>query len=288
MSSQTVAVLGAGGTMGLGMSRNIAQAGLTVRAWNRTRERAEPLEEDGITVVDSPTEAADGADVVVTILSDADAVQEVASQFLPAAGDGAVWLQMSTIGAAGSDRCIAEAKDRGIAFVDAPVIGTKKPAEEGKLVVLASGPDEMRERVDPILDAVGQRTLWVGDAGRGNRLKVAVNVWIVALVEGAAESLALAEGMGLDPKLVIDAVSGGPLDLPYLQIKGGMMLEREFPASFKLELAAKDARLAADAADGAGLDLPLVAAIAARLTAGAGEHGDKDMAATYLVSAPER
>ena len=150
--------------------------------------------------------------------------------------------------------------------------------------MLASGPDDARERVEPIFDAVGQRTLWVGAAGQGNRLKVAVNVWIVALVEGAAESLALAEGMGVDPKLVIDAVSGGPLDLPYLQMKGGMMLERDFPASFKLELAAKDARLAVEAAQHAGLDLPLVEAIAERLTAGSDEHGDKDLAATYLVS----
>src|SRR3954467_4839428 len=97
MSSHTVAVLGAGGTMGLGMSRNIAKAGMTVRAWNRTREQAEPLSDDGITVVDSPTEAVDGAGVIVTILSDGDAVLDIASQFLPAAADDALWLQMSTI-----------------------------------------------------------------------------------------------------------------------------------------------------------------------------------------------
>jgi 3-hydroxyisobutyrate dehydrogenase len=288
MNSQTVAVLGAGGTMGLGMSRNIAKSGLTVRAWNRTRENAEPLESDGITVVDSPTEAVDGADVVLTILSDGDAVQETAEQFLAAVRDDAIWLQMSTIGHEATDRCIETAKQAGVAFVDAPVIGTKKPAEEGKLVVLASGPDDLKNKVDPIFDAVGQRTMWVGEAGKANRLKVAVNVWIVALVEGAAESLALAEGLGIDPKLVIDAVSGGPLDLPYLQIKGGMMLEREFPPSFKLGLAAKDARLAEQAAKDADLDLPLVAAIAERLTAGSEEHGDADMAATYLVSAPGR
>jgi 3-hydroxyisobutyrate dehydrogenase len=274
--------------MGLGMSRNIAKAGFDVRAWNRTRDQAEPLADDGITVVDSPTEAVEGADVIITILSDGDAVREVAEQFLPAAGDDAIWLQMSTIGHESTDRCIAIARDTGLAFVDAPVLGTKQPAEEGKLVVLASGPGEARERVQPIFDAVGQRTVWVGEAGKGSRLKVAVNVWIVALVEGAAEALALAEGLGLDPKLVIEAVSGGPLDLPYLQIKGGMMLERDFPASFKLALAAKDARLAAQAAEEAGLDLPLVAAIAERLSAGAEEHGDDDMAATYLVSAPER
>jgi 3-hydroxyisobutyrate dehydrogenase len=288
MSSQTIAVLGAGGTMGLGMSRNIAKAGMEVRAWNRTRERVEPLAGDGITVVDSPTEAVAGADVVITIHSDGEAVLELAAQFLDAVEDDAIWLQMSTIGHEATDRCIDEAADHGVPFVDAPVLGTKKPAEEGKLVVLASGPGEARERVQPIFDAVGQRTMWVGEAGSGSRLKVAVNVWIVALVEGAAESLALAEGMGLDPQLVIEAVSGGPLDLPYLQIKGGMMLERDFPASFKLELAAKDARLASKAAAEAQLDLPLVEAIADRLTAASDEHGDEDMAATYLVSAPGR
>jgi 3-hydroxyisobutyrate dehydrogenase len=288
MSSQTIAVLGAGGTMGLGMSRNIKQAGFDVRAWNRTRQNAEPLADDGITVVDSPAEAVEGADVILTILSDGDAVLETAGQALPAAGDDAIWLQMSTIGHEATDRCIDAAREAGVLFVDAPVLGTKKPAEEGKLVVLASGPDEARERVEPIFEAVGQRTMWVGQAGHGSRLKVAVNVWIVALVEGAAETFALAEGMGVDPQLVLDAVGGGPLDLPYLQMKGAMMLERSFDPSFRLALAAKDARLAAKAADEAGLDLPLVAAIAERLTAGSDEHGDKDMAATYLVSSPER
>ena len=287
MSSQTVAVLGAGGTMGLGMARNIKKAGIEVRAWNRTGERAEPLADDGITVVDSPIEAVDGADIVLTILSDGDAVLEVAQDALPAAAGDAVWLQMSTIGREATARCIELAAEHSKRFVDAPVLGTKKPAEEGKLVVLASGPDELRDRVTPVFDAVGQRTMWVGEAGQGNRLKVAVNVWIVALVEGAAETFALAEGMGLDPQLVLDAVAGGPLDLPYLQLKGGMMLERSFEPSFKLALAAKDARLAVAAAEEAGLDLPLVETIAERLTTGAEEHGDEDMAATFLVSAPE-
>jgi 3-hydroxyisobutyrate dehydrogenase len=288
MSSQTVAILGAGGTMGLGMSRNIAKAGFGVRAWNRTMARAVPLTADGITVVDSPTDATNAADVILTILSDGDAVLEVAEQVLPRAADDAVWLQMSTIGTDATDRCIAAADKAGVVFVDAPVLGTKQPAEEGKLVVFASGPDSARDRVEPIFDAVGQRTMWVGEAGRGSRLKVAVNVWIVALVEGAAESLAIAEGMGLDPKLVLEAVDGGPLDLPYLQMKGGMMLERSFDPSFKLELAAKDARLAVKAAQDTGLKLPLVETIAERLTAGSEEHGEKDLSATYLVSAPQR
>jgi 3-hydroxyisobutyrate dehydrogenase len=152
--------------------------------------------------------------------------------------------------------------------------------------VLASGPDDVRDEVSPVFDAVGQRTIWVGEAGRASRLKLAVNVWIVALVEGAAETLALAEGMGVDPKLVLEAVEGGPLDLPYLQMKAGMMLEQNFDPSFRLALAAKDARLAAKAAGDADLDLPLVETIADRLTATSEEHGDKDLAATFLASAP--
>ena len=274
--------------MGLGMSRNIRKAGLQVRAWNRSREKAEPLADDGITVVDSATEAVDGADVLLTMLSDGDAVLDVANQVLPVAGDGALWLQMSTIGHAATDRCIAVAENAGVTFVDAPVLGTKKPAEEGKLVVLASGPDEAREHLAPIFDAIGQKTLWVGEAGMSSRLKVAINVWIVAVVEGAAEALALAEGMGLDPKLVLEAVSGGPLDLPYLQMKGDMMIERRFDPSFRLALAAKDARLAVEAAKDAGLDLPLVETIANRMTIGADEHGDQDLAATFLLGAPKR
>ncbi len=285
MSSLTIAVLGAGGTMGSGMAENIAKAGMTVRAWNRSRERAEPLGEHGVTVVDSPTAAVDGADVVLTILSDGDAVLEVAEQAMPAAGE-ALWLQMSTIGPDATQRCIELADEHGLPYVDAPVLGTKKPAEEGKLVVLASGADELRERVEPIFQAVGQRTLWVGEAGQSSRLKVAINAWIVALVEGAAETVALAEGMGLDPQLVLDAVEGGPLDLPYLQLKAGMMIKREFEPSFRLALAAKDAQLAVDAAHDAGLQLPMIEAIAERLSTGCAEHGDKDMAATYLVSAP--
>src|SRR4051812_47301965 len=126
MTSLTVAVLGAGGTMGQGMARNIQKAGIAVRAWNRSRDKAAPLAEDGITVVDSPTEAVEGADVILTILSDGDAVLEVAGQALPAAADDALWLQMSTIGDEATERCIELAERHGVDFVDAPVIGTKK------------------------------------------------------------------------------------------------------------------------------------------------------------------
>lgn len=286
---KTIAVLGAGGVMGLPITRNLARAGFEVRAWNRSHEKTEPLTDDGVEIVASPAEAAGGAGVVLTILSDAEAVIGVMAGTggtLRAMGQDAIWIQASTIGEQGTERCIALAGERGIGFVDSPVLGTKAPAEQGKLVVLASGHDDLRDRVAPIFDVIGARTMWVGEAGKGTLLKLVSNTWILAVVEGSAEALALAEGVGLDPKLLLEAVAGGALDLPYLQMKGTAIMERNFEPSFRLALAAKDARLVEETARRHDLDLPLVTTIRERLDEGSREHGDLDMCATYLTSAP--
>ena len=284
---QTVAVLGAGGIMGLAMARNLARDGYAIHAWNRSREKAEPLTQDGARVAGSPAQAVEGADVIITMLADADAVTDAMADALTASlPQDAIWLQMSTTGIEGTERCIELAREHDLAFLDAPVLGTKAPAEQGKLVVLASGPDELRERVQPIFDVLGARTMWVGEAGAASRLKLAVNAWILTVLEGTAETLVLAEGLGLDPQLVLDAVKDGPLDLGYLQVKGKAMMARDFEPSFRLRLAAKDARLVEEAVDRHRLDLPLVSAIRRRLDEGVSDHGDKDMSATYLTSAP--
>ncbi|MDQ6607906.1 MAG: NAD(P)-dependent oxidoreductase [Actinomycetota bacterium] len=290
ISKETVAVLGAGGTMGFAMARNLARDGFEVRAWNRSREKAEPLSQDGAEVFDSPAQAVAGADVILTMLADVDAVIDAMrgdggalSADLPAR---TIWLQMSTIGEAAIERCIALAREHDLELVDAPVLGTKQPAEEGKLVVLASGPEPVRDRVQPIFAVVGQRSMWVGEAGAGTRLKLATNGRLVTVVEGCAESLALAEGFGLDPQLLLDAVAGGPLDLPYLQMKGKAMIERRFDPSFKLKLAAKDAALVDESARRHDLDLPLVKTIHERLEQAAREYGDEDLSATFRLSAP--
>jgi 3-hydroxyisobutyrate dehydrogenase len=276
----SIAVLGAGGTMGAGMARNLASAGMEVRAWNRTRKRAEPLAGDGIAVADAPAEAAEGADVVLTILSDADAVIE--------SMDGVTcptWIQASTIGLTGTERCAQLAEQRGITLIDSPVLGTKAPAEQGELIVLASGPEDAHERVQPVFDAIGKKTMWVGEAGAGSRLKLVTNNWILAVVEATAETVALAEGLDVDPEEFLEAVAGGPLDLPYLQMKAKAMLEGSWEPSMRLALAAKDAALVTEAAERHGLDLPLPRLVRERMEAASGEHGDKDMAATYLTVA---
>ncbi|HEY0317369.1 MAG TPA: NAD(P)-dependent oxidoreductase [Solirubrobacterales bacterium] len=285
----SVALLGAGGTMGRGMARNLAVAGIQVRAWNRTQAKVKDLAaEERIEVFATPAEAAGEADAILTMLADADAVlaaMEGPDGAAAAAAPGSTWIQMSTIGIAGTERCAQLASRHQLTFVDAPVLGTKQPAEEGQLVVLASGPEKAKELVQPIFDAVGKKTIWVGEAGAGSRLKVVVNAWIVTVVEGTAEMLALAEGIGVDPRLVLEAIEGGPLDLPYMRVKAKAMLERDFTPSFKLGLAAKDARLAVQAADLADLELPMLTAIAEQMTEAAREHGEEDLAAVYLATA---
>jgi 3-hydroxyisobutyrate dehydrogenase len=283
-----VAVLGAGGTMGMGIATNIARAGLPLIAWDRTHQKAEPLAEHGARVVDTPAQAGAQAEVIVTMLTDGDAVLEAmqgADGALAQTGEDCVWAQMSTIGERATERCATLARERGVGFVDAPVLGTKQPAAEGELVVLASGPRALRERVQPVFDAVGQRTMWVGEAGAGSRLKLVANAWLVAVVEGVAETIALAEGLGLDPALFFEAIGGGALDAPYVRMKGKAIIDRDFTPSFALKLATKDAMLAEESAREHGLDLPVLKAISERMQQAVPEHGDEDVSATYLTSA---
>jgi 3-hydroxyisobutyrate dehydrogenase len=279
----TVALLGTG-TMGAGMARNIAAAGIPLRVWNRTRAKAEPLAEAGAEVCDHPADAVRGADVVITMLFDVESVESALGEAGGGLTAGTILLQQSTVGVGGADRLAKLADELDLVYVDAPVLGTKKPAEDGALVVLASGPDSARPALEPVLEAIGSRTLWLGAAGQGTRLKLVANSWVLTVVEGIAESLTLAKALGIPPEQFLDVVRGGAMDAPYVQLKGRAMLDGEFAPAFGLDGAAKDAGLIVEAARAAGADLAVIEAVqqhfARALDAG---HGDKDMAATYLA-----
>jgi 3-hydroxyisobutyrate dehydrogenase len=284
--SLSAVVLGTG-IMGGPMARNLASAGLATGVWNRSQEKTEALRSDGIDVHERIEDAVAGRDVIITILADADAVEEVAARALPAAREGAVWAQMSTIGIEGTQRCGRIAAEHGVSFVDAPVLGTKAPAEQGNLVVLASGPRDALKRCAPVFDAVGQRTVDAGEAGAGQRLKLVTNSWVLAVVEGVAETLALAEGLGIPPERFFEAIGGGGLDMPYLRLKGEAIVKRSFEPSFPLRLAAKDGALVEAAADAVGLDLPMQRTIAERMAAAVeAGYGDEDLAAVWRLYAP--
>jgi 3-hydroxyisobutyrate dehydrogenase len=283
-----IAILGTG-TMGAPMARNMAKAGLDLRAWNRTQDKAEPLAGDGIEVAASAEEAVAGADVVITMLADGESVASVMEDggALAAMPDDALWLQMSTVGIAATEALATLAEERSVAFVDAPVLGTKMPAEKGELQVLASGPEDQRERCQPVFDAVGGETRWLGEAGAGTRTKLVLNNWLLSLTEGVAETVALAEALDVDPREFLDVISGGPLDSGYAQLKGGTMIERDFTPSFALSLARKDAGLVLEAAERHDQPAPLAAVVKSQMEkAEEAGHGDADMAATYYASRP--
>src|SRR3954451_15096826 len=280
-----VAVLGTG-TIGEPIARNLARAGFYVTVWNRTREKAEPLAEDGATVCGAAAEAAQRAEIVLTVLADADATAETVEEIEFA--DGAVWMQVATVGVDGAERLAELAREKGVAFVDAPVLGTRQPAEEGKLVVLAAGPDVALDRCEPVFGAIGQKTRRLGPVPNGSKLKMVTNLWLLAVTEGAAEAIALAEGLGLDPREFLATMEGSQIDTPYLHLKGEAILERQLEPSFKLKLAEKDASLVLEAARRAGIEARVAHAVREAFEHGIElGHGDEDMAAVYFATKPD-
>jgi 3-hydroxyisobutyrate dehydrogenase len=286
---ETIALLGTG-IMGAAIGRNLLRAGFPVRAWNRTAAKAAPLAEEGATVAAPPAEAASGAGILLTMLADGQAVEAAVagpSGALPALGEGALWVQSSTVGVRDTERLAALAREHEVGFVDAPVLGTRQPAEKGELIILASGPEWTRERCEPVFDAIGSQTRWLGEAGAGTRLKLVVNAWLNGLVAALASTIALARALGVDPEQFLATIEGGVLGVPYARIKGDLMVARDYPTSFALALAAKDVRLALEAAAEHGLDLPVMRVIA-DLYREAIEQGlgGADVAAVYEATRP--
>ncbi|MFI2373726.1 NAD(P)-dependent oxidoreductase [Streptomyces sp. NPDC018964] len=284
----TVSVLGTG-IMGAAMARNLLRAGHTVRAWNRTRAKAEPLAADGAHIAGTPAEAVESADVVLTMLYDGPATLETMRQAAPALRGGTVWAQSATAGVEGVAELAGFAREHGLLFYDAPVLGTRQPAEAGQLTVLAAGPAEGRDRVTPVFDAVGARTVWTGEDGAtagATRLKLVANSWVLAATTAAGEALALAEALDVAPDGFFDLIAGGPLDMGYLRAKARMILDgRLTPAQFAVTTAAKDARLIVRAGEQHGVRLDVAAASAERFErADAQGRGDEDMAAAYYAS----
>ncbi|HET9188777.1 MAG TPA: NAD(P)-binding domain-containing protein, partial [Acidothermaceae bacterium] len=234
-----------------------------------------------------------GVDFVLTMLGDGDAVEATMTGrsddggVLATMRRDAIWLQCSTVGVAACERLGRLAADAGVSYVDSPVLGTRKPAEEAKLNVLASGDEALRDRCADVFAAIGQHTDWLGPAGMGSRLKLVMNSWVLAITSAVAEAVALAERLGLDPTLFLSTLNGTQLDTPYAHIKGNAMIKRDFAASFPAAGAAKDAGLIVAAATSSGVQVDVARAVLEKMrrAVDAG-HKDDDMAAAYLVTAP--
>jgi 3-hydroxyisobutyrate dehydrogenase len=284
-----VAVLGTG-IMGSGMARSLLRSGLDVTVWNRHPSRAAPLAADGARVTATAAEAVAGADAVVTMLWDGDSVAEVMADALPTAPDGILWAQASTVSLHDAcDLLPALADGCGARYIDAPVMGTRQPAEEGRLTVLAAGPEALRDPITPVFGAIGARTVWVSERpGDGTRLKLVANSWVTTIVAATAQSIALAQGLSLDPQAFLDMMKGGAVDAPYLHIKGQAIIAGQFATSFAVEGAVKDTGLIAAAARESGTDATLIDAIGAQYRKAAESgHGEEDMAAIFYAFRPQ-
>ena len=280
-----VAVLGTG-IMGSAMARNLVGAGMRTAVWDRSPSATAALSEVGALAAASPGEAVTDARVVITMLPTAEVVNSVIFDggVVTAFAEGAVWAQMGTIGVTATIQMAGRlGKLRpDVMFVDAPVSGSKGPAEAGQLLILASGPPAAQAIVGPAFSAIGRKTVWLGAAGQGSRMKLVVNAYMSILIEGVAEALELADRLGIDPADLADAIEGGPLDAPIADAKLHKMEEGDFAPQFPLEWALKDVDLAIDVAG--GRPPPLLATLSRqwRVAVDAG-HGREDVSAARLA-----
>jgi len=285
-----VAVIGTG-IMGSAMARNLLKAGLPVTVWDRSAKAVDALAHDGAQKADSAAAAVRDAGVVITMLPTAAVVESVmfGQQVVEAFAPGAVWAQMGTIGVEATEETAARlAKIRPDAlFVDAPVSGSKGPAETGQLLILASGPDAAKKPLSQPFAAIGRNTVWLGKAGQGSRLKLVVNAYMSTLIEGVAEAVELARRLDIDVATLGAAIEGGPLDAPIADAKLHKIASGDYAPEFPLEWALKDVDLALEAGDGTGL--PLLAALSRQWHAAADAgHGREDVSAARLALEKQR
>ena len=241
------------GAMGHGMATSALRAGIPTVVWNREPEATRDLAWLGADVAETAADAARRAEIVVTMVTNADAVISIARAqgMLAALAPGTIWVQMSTIGVEGIERVatIVDAERPDVILLDAPVSGSKVPAEQGQLTIFASGPEEARSRVDPLFEALGQRTIWVGAVGAGSRLKLVNNTWLAFTSEAVASSIALARRLGLGTETVVGALDGSTLVSPWQAAKLQRIAKDDYSSQFGLSLALKDVHLALQAAD---------------------------------------
>lgn len=246
------------GLMGKPMAQNLLKAGFPLTIWNRTASKADDLVRGGAKLAENPREVAERSDVLITIVSDPPAVEEVLFKdgALAALRKGSVLVDSSTVSPELARKLAGACKDRGVDFLDAPVTGGTWGAEKGELVFMIGGDKAVYERVKPALDAMGKKFFLLGPNGAGQTIKLAMNLLYALEVQAFAESLALVAAGGVEPEKLVEVMQSSMGRAPILDIKAPFMLKHEFPASFPLRLMHKDVRLALELARQQKIDLP--------------------------------
>ena len=287
MARMRIAVIGLG-TMGAPMARHLLEAGHQVVVHNRTREREAPLAELGAVRAASPAEAATGADVALTCVSDTPDLEAVVlahGGLAEGLSAGGLLVDCSTVSPSATAELAARLRERGIGFVDAPVSGGSEGAEKGTLTIFCGGDEADVARARPLLEAFGSRITHLGPAGAGQLAKAVNQVMIAATYAGVGEGIALAQAAGLPAGALIEALSAGAAASWVLTNRSGNMVDDRYPLGFKVALHRKDLGIALDEASRHGLALELTAAVA-RQEDGliASGHADEDVSALARVA----
>ncbi len=289
MDKPRVAIIGVG-IMGGAMAERLLDQGFAVDVWDRTAATAARIAERGAVAHAQPADAVAAAGVVITMLPTAAVLENVMleQKVLNGMRPGSVWAQMGTIGVDATDRLITETVNRrpDVHFVDAPVSGTRGPARNGQLTILASGPDQARAVLQAVFDALGQKVLWLGRAGMGMRMKLVLNTWLAFEIEAAAEIRESTERLGVSYEALLDTVRGGPMASPLALARLDKMQKGDDTIDFPLEWALKDLDLTTQAA-GMGA-IPVAAAIAERWRGLVADgFGRRDVTAARLGFRPD-
>ncbi|NGQ97377.1 NAD(P)-dependent oxidoreductase [Brevibacillus sp. SYP-B805] len=267
------------GHMGNPMAANLLKAGHEVTVWNRSREKAEPLLQQGARMADRPAELMESCDVVISMVSDDEAVKEVylgQHGLLHGQAAGKIAIDMSTISPATSRYLAERCRERGVSFLDAPVSGSVQPAREGTLIIMVGGERKTYEQVKPLFDVLGKMSLYLGDNGSGSKAKLAINLLLGITVQGLAETMLYAKKQGIDPRDMLTIITESAVGTPIARGKAPLILENRFPSAFPLKHMAKDLRLVHET----GASSPLAESVYASYRAALDEGlGDQDVMA---------
>ncbi|HED1422235.1 TPA: NAD(P)-dependent oxidoreductase [Kluyvera georgiana] len=276
-----VAVLGLG-AMGHAFAANLLKKGFTVYGWNRTPGRGEDLQSHGLQLCNDAALAVADASVIIAMLTDGAATQAIIRAIAPSCPQGATFCQMGTIGIQETAESIAllHALRPDMLYLDAPVSGTKAPAENAQILVMASGDQTRAGAAQQVFDAISRGTQWYGEAGNSQKMKLVINAWLIAMMQGVAESMQLAKQFGFTPDQLWETLEGGPLAAPYVKGKLEMIRKEDYTPQMQLQHALKDARLALENAPQG--TMPMMSDIAA-LWEKAAQNGlaERDLAAVY-------
>jgi 3-hydroxyisobutyrate dehydrogenase-like beta-hydroxyacid dehydrogenase len=275
------------GIMGQPMALNIVKAGYELTVYNRSQEKTAPLSDAGATAALNPKEVAEAADVIIMMLAGPEVITEVLEgpQGLRAGlRKGQTLINMSTVLPAFSTQLYGELQKDSITVIDAPVHGSRKPAEEGLLVVMAGGPRDRVTELEPLLMTMGKMVVYCGEAGQGASMKMAVNLVLGTMVAGLCEAVNLGQTCGLDTETMLTTMLSGPMVCPLFEFKKPMLIDDSYPAQFALKHMTKDLRFALQTADESGAPTPVGHTIFQLYRQSMGlDHGDMDFSAVKKV-----